>query len=259
MSPEPGFARLQAEFAASVRDPSLPPPAGLEARRLAVYREVFFNNVRDFLDAAFPVVKSLLPAPEWDALLRDFFAGHRAQSPYFRDIPLEFRQWLERCRGECLASRPWLAELLHYEWAELAADCAEVEPDPAACTGDLLAGLPLPRRATWPLAYRWPVHALGPGSPPAATPPAAPTFLLLWRDAAGVVHRREVTALAARLLELLLQGQGGNGRALLEALALEAGLDGAAMAPFVERGAALLEELQEEGLILGVRCDNRSR
>lgn len=259
MPSEPGFGRLQAEMAAWIRDPALPPPAGLERRRIAIYRELFFNNVRDFVETAFPVLRSLLPVSEWESLLQDFFARHRAQSPYFRDISLEFRQWLEGERAGWLAARPWAAELLHFEWAELAADCAEIESDPDGCAGDLLAGLPLPRRAIWPLAYRWPVHTLGPASPPAASPPATPTFLLLWRDDAGRVRQREASALAARLVELLLLGQGGSGRELLERLAAEAGCSGPALAPFVESGAALLEELQREGLILGIRCDNRRR
>lgn len=258
MSSESRLARLQAEFASCVRDPALPLPAGLEARRLAIYRELLFNNVRDFVDAAFPVLKSLLSSGEWESLLRDFLARHRAQSPYFRDIPLEFRQWLEVGRADWLAARPWAVELLHYEWAALAADAADVGPDPEHEAGDLLAGLPVVRRASWPLAYRWPVHTLGPASPPAAAP-AAPTFLLLWRDDDGVVHQREVTALAARLVELLQQGGAGSGRELLGLLATESGHAGPALAPFVESGAALLQELQGEGLILGIRCDNRRR
>lgn len=259
MATDAGFAGRQAALTAWLRDPSRPAPAGMEPRRLALYRELFFNNVRDFVETAYPVLKSLLPAREWDTLLLGFFAEHRAQSPYFRDISLEFRHWLESARGDWLASRPWVVELVHYEWAELAADCAELPSEPECTAGDLLAGRPVLRGALWPLAYRWPVHALGAGALPAATPPVAPTFLLLWRDGEGAVRRREVTALAARLVELLQQDDGRSGQALLAVLAEEAGLDGAAADALATAGAALLEELREEGLILGIRCDNRDR
>lgn len=259
MTTEPGFAERQALLAACLRDPSRPPPAGMESRRLALYRELFFNNVRDFVETAYPVLKSLLPAAEWTALVQGFYAEHRAQSPYFRDISLEFRQWLEAARGDWLAQRPWATELLHFEWAELAADFAEVPCEPAWSAGDLLDGRPVLRGALWPLAYRWPVHALGPRALPAAMPPPAPTFLLLWRDGEGAVRRREVGALAARLVESLQQDDGRSGREVLAALAAEAGATGAAREALAATGAGLLEELREEGLILGIRCDNPGR
>lgn len=253
MPAEPRFARLQAELAAWVRDPSQPAPAGIEPRRLAIYRELFFNNVRDFVETAFPVAKSLLPAPEWDALVRDFFALHRPGSPYFRDISLAFRQWLEAARADWLQARPWLTELLHYEWAELAADCAEAGDTPAHVAGDLLAGVPVLRAATWVLAYRWPVHLLGPEALPSAEPPPTPTFLLLWRDDSGEVRQLETSPLAARLVALLQEAPAPGG-ALLEALAAEAGLAEAGLAPFVSAGAQVLQELQEQGLIPGIHC-----
>lgn len=252
MPAEPRFARLQAELAAWVRDPSRPAPAGLEPRRLAIYRELFLNNVRDFVETAFPVARSLLPAPEWEALVTDFFALHRPASPYFRDISLAFRDWLAEARGDWLAARPWLAELLHYEWAELAADCAEAGATEAHEDGDLLAGVPVLRAATWALAYRWPVHRLGPAAPPAPEPPAQPTCLLLWRDDDGAVRQMEASPLAARLVELR-QAAPATGRALLEALAAEAGIAGEQLPPFVSAGAAVLQELREQGLIAGIR------
>ena len=47
---------LQLAFAAHIRDPqNRPAPAGIEDRRMAIYRELFFNNVRDLLGRGFPV------------------------------------------------------------------------------------------------------------------------------------------------------------------------------------------------------------
>lgn len=256
MPAESGFQDLQVELAAWVRDPSRPLPAGMEARRLAIYRELFFNNVRDFVETAYPVLKGLLPVAEWEGLVQAFFRDHRAQSPYFRDISLEFRHWLESARPTWLAARPWATELLHYEWAELAADCAETLPQPAFLpAGDLLSGIPVLRAAVWPLVYRWPVHAFGPASPPANEAPAEPSCLVLWRDDGGLVRRVEATPMVARLVELLLQALPVSGRALLQGLARETGCLEEGVPAFVEAGAALLEELRGQGLILGIRCD----
>lgn len=252
---DPGFAAVQDAFTAWVRDPSRPPPAGIEPRRLAIYRELFFNNVCDFVATAYPVLKSLLPAAEWDGLTQAFFREHRAQSPYFRDISLAFRQWLEGSRPQWLAERPWAVELLHFEWAELAADCAVTAPEQPARPGDLLEGVPVLRQALWPLAYRWPVHTFAADRPPAGEPPPASTFLLLWRDDEGRVQPLEASALACRLVERLQAGPA-TGRAALVALAAEAGYGEDALPGFLAGGRALLEDLQDRGLILGVGGDN---
>ena len=46
----PEFIRKQFEFAAHIRDPeNNPVPDNIEDRRMAIYRELFFNNVEDFM------------------------------------------------------------------------------------------------------------------------------------------------------------------------------------------------------------------
>ena len=43
----PDFRQVQREFAAHLRDPANnPAPGNIEERRLAIYRELFFNNVK---------------------------------------------------------------------------------------------------------------------------------------------------------------------------------------------------------------------
>lgn len=250
------FQVLQRQMTDWLREPEARPAPDVERRRLDIYRELLFNNVSDFVETAYPRLKSLLPDAEWTGLLRDFFAEHRAQSPYFRDISLEFRNWLEACRPDWLATRPWAVELLHYEWVELAADCAETPPDPPCqVEGDLLAGMPCLRQALWPLLYRWPVHRLGPEQPPAETPPAQPTCLLVFRADDDRVDLLEVNPLSARLVELLQQPALRSGRQVLERLAAESGHAGERLDGFVAAGAGLLQELRDRGVIRGTRLD----
>jgi hypothetical protein len=250
------FQAVQKQMTDWLREPDRQPAPDVELRRLNIYRELFFNNVSDFVEAAYPVLKSLLPAPEWQALLRDFFAEHRARSPYFRDISAEFRQWMESARADWLAARPWAAELLHYEWVELAADCAETPPEPPCQPeGDLLAGIPCLRQAVWPLVYRWPVHRMGPESPPTDEPPAGLTCLLVFRDDADHVDLLEINPLSARLVELMQQSSWQSGRELLDALAAEAGYGEAAPESFLAAGLDLLQQLRVRGVIRGTRLD----
>ena len=50
MAELPEFKQKLYAFAGHIRDPdNVPPPEGIEERRMAVYRELFFNNVKGFL------------------------------------------------------------------------------------------------------------------------------------------------------------------------------------------------------------------
>jgi uncharacterized protein len=249
------FRTLQYEMTQWLREPGLMPAPAVEMRRLEIYRELIHNNIRDFVETAYPVLKSLLPPTEWDYLLKRFVAEHRAQSPYFRDISLEFRQWMEASRPEWLAAHPWAQELMHFEWVELAADCMEVPPDTTAVSpeGDLLAGIPCLREALWPLVYRWPVHELGPAHPPSADAPDQPSCLLVFRDDDEVVDMLVVHPLSARLVELLQAGEARSGRQLLWQLATETAVADAARESFVDAGAGLLADLRQRGVIRGTR------
>jgi len=247
------FQQMQKQMTDWLREPDRQPAPAVEQRRLDIYRELFFNNVRGFVENAYPVLKSLLPEAEWDELVRDFFAEHRCQSPYFRDISLEFRTWMEAARADFLAAKPWAQELLHYEWVELAAECAANDDEQVIINhdGDMLAELPMVGACVWPLVYRWPVHALNPDNLPATHPPELPTCLIVYRDDEDTVRFLEVNALTARLVELLQQDGNRSGREVLEQLASEAGYADAGA--FVTAGASLLADLRAQGIVRGTR------
>ena len=120
----------QAAFAAHIRDPDgTPPPADVEPRRMAVYAELFFNNVEGLLAANFPVLRGLYEARDWRRLARDFYREHRSHTPLFTELAREFIRYLQE-RGERDAGDPpFLAELAHYEWSELAVGGGEVLMD----------------------------------------------------------------------------------------------------------------------------------
>lgn len=208
------LAEQQRAFAAHLRDPErAPPPAGIEPRRLAIYRDLFFNNLADLLGGAFPVARRILGAEPWKRLIRAFYAGHHAHTPYFLELPREFLEWLQARTERPGDEPPFLDELAHYEWVELALAVSEEElpaagPLPASPLDAPLAVSPL----AWPLAYRWPVHRLAPDFQP-AEPPAVPTFIVVYRDRSDAVQFLEVGAETARLLDALEQAPGSTARA----------------------------------------------
>jgi hypothetical protein len=253
-------ARLHAQqtaFAAHLRDPATAPaPAGIEERRLQIYRELFYNNIDSLLAGNFPVIRALRGDDAWHALVRDFYREHRSHTPLFPEIGREFLRHLESRQQADAGDPPFLLELAHYEWVELAlslddADLAALDVDR---DGDLLDGVPLPSPLAWPLAYRWPVHRIAATYQP-DTPPEHPTFLLVLRDRSDEVRFKQIDALAYTLLQALHENlqrepaERSNGRDLLQRLAQQLGSDTEDM--FLANGAALLRQLHERDAILG--------
>jgi uncharacterized protein len=238
----------QLELTRHLRDPQhVPPPAGIEDRRVAIYRELLFNNIESLLAGNFPVLRQLLGDADWIGLVRAFYRDHRCQTPLFPEIAREFLRYLESLPE---LQPPFLHELAHYEWIELALQIAEarideVEHDPI---GDLLDGAPVLSPLAWPLAYRWPVHKLGPAFQP-AEPPATPTLLLVRREVDGNVRFSELSPLAFRLIQRLGEYPALSGRAQLVAQAQEA--NAAAIETFVADGARLLQQFRDSGVVLG--------
>lgn len=252
------FRAVQYAFAAHLRDPlAHPAPPGVEERRLAIYRDLFFNNIEGFASGFFPVLRSLYRVEDWQALVRDFFARHRCRTPYFLEIAEEFLRYLAEERAPQPCDPPWARELAHYEWLELVVDVAEEEIpasgyDPA---GDLLAGVPLLTPVLVIGAYHWPVQQLttDPASQAAmpSAPLATPVFVAVYRDRADAVRFLELSAAAARLLDLLRAGPQQTGNQLTQRMVAE--LPQSDPAAVVAGARDLLALLRARDIVLGSR------
>lgn len=245
------LASLQRRFAAHLRDPQgNPPPEGIEDRRLAIYRRLFFNNIENFLSNAFPVLHSLYTAPDWQRLCRAFFARHQSQGPQFWHIAGEFLSFLDHEYEPGDSDPPFLLELAHYEWIELIL-AIDASPRPLGFDpqGELLAGAPV--LAPWArvLSYRYPVHLIGPDHQP-ASPPEEATHLVVWRRPDDEIGFLQINALTARLLAAIEHQPERSGRDHLEELAALVGMPAAQMAGF---GLDILTDLHARGVILGTR------
>jgi hypothetical protein len=249
----PDFIRRQYEFTAHIRDPEhRPAPADVEDRRMGIYRELFYNNVEDFIAGTFPVTRRVLDDAAWHALIRDYFNRHRSHTPLFLEMPREFLNYLENERGEHPEDPPFLKELAHYEWVELALSVAEerLGPEQFDPEGDLMTGRPVLSPLAWPLAYRYPVHRIGPDFQPDA-PGDTPTCLVVYRDHRDEVGFIEINRVTKRLLELIDSGTDATGEALLLAIAQE--LSHPQPAVVVQGGREIFNRLHEKGIIPGTR------
>ena len=251
--------RLQRAFAAHIRDPGRnPAPDDVEDRRMAIYRRLFFNNISSLLEKNFPVLRSLYDDAAWSRLMREFYAEHRAQTPLFPEIAKEFLRYLQDLRGIRAGDPPFLLELAHYEWVELALTLDEREPadpntdpstDPHADThGDLLQGRPVLSPLTWALSYRYPVHRIRKDFQP-TEPPGQATHLLVWRDRKYRVRFMQLNEVTRLLLERLREQPNRSGRELLEEVAATIGHSDPDTV--VAAGMRVLAELRERDVLLG--------
>ncbi len=249
----PDFQRVQYAFSAHVRDPEAnAPPADLEDRRMAIYRNLFYNNIQGFLASGFPVLRKLYSDDAWHRMARDFFAHHKSHTPYFPEISQEFLKYLQEERDPQPEDPPFLAELAHYEWVELALSVSEDEPDWEKIDpdGDLLQGCPALSPLAWLLSYHYPVHRISPEFRPDKCG-EQPIYLLVYRDAQDKLDFMELNPVTARLVILMRDLPERTGHELLKQIADE--LDHQQPEQVIQGGVQTLAQLHEFGVVLGTR------
>jgi hypothetical protein len=241
------FKARQREFAAYIRDPgNNPAPADVREQRMSMYRELFFNNIEGFLSGNFPVLRKILTDRQWFALAQDFYATHSCKTPYFLEIPEEFLDYLQNERDNP-DDLPFLLELAHYEWVEMALSIAKEEP---VVNQQSLENLP--ERAVvlsplaWPLVYQYPVQKIGPAFLPLAAP-KQPTFLIVYRNREDDVNFIEITPITYRLLEIVQEHESLLAGDCLKQVAEES--NHADPEFIIAGGLLILKELAEKTII----------
>ena len=245
------YKQTQYAFAAHIRDPQQHPcPPDVEDRRMNIYRELFYNNVESFMAGSFPVLRQIMTDAQWHPLIREYFSRHKAKTPLFPEMPREFLQYLQEEREPDDDDPPFLLELAHYEWVELALSLADEENNTDQITpdGDLLTEHPVLSSLAWPLRYHYPVHQIGPDYQP-DKPSDVSTFIVVYRNRNDEVGFLEINPVTARLLQLLSEHPTESGRRLLEQIATE--INHTNPETVVQGGLAILQDLQARDIILG--------
>jgi len=242
------FSAKQHEFAAYIRDPEHnPAPDDVNEQRMAMYRELFFNNINSFLSSNFPVLRAILDDAQWFELAQDFFARHRSVSPHFSAIPEEFLDYLQNERNHP-GDFPFMLELAHYEWVEMALSIAKEEPvtnKPPAVDNLLNKHISLSPLA-WPLAYQYPVQKISPNFLP-TEPTGQPTCLIVYRNSDDVVNFIEITPITYRLLAILQERESLLTETCLRRIADESRHPNPEL--IISGGLQILKDLAEKNII----------
>lgn len=253
MADQPDFREIQYAFAKHIRDPeNNPPPTDAEDRRMAIYRELFFNNLRNLIGQTFPVLKKLHSKGKWESFIREFMVRHEASTPYFLEIPQEFLKFLQEEHVADDSDFPFLIELAHYEWVELALSVTDEENDMTGVNseGDLLDGIPVKSRLAWMFAYQFPVHRISTDYIP-TEPGEQPTFLAVCRKSSEDMDFMELNPVTARLLEMIDANESDTGRKLLTQLAGEISFPDTDK--LIAHGHDAMQEMRDAEILIGVK------
>lgn len=249
---EPSFKEIQYAFTQHVRNPDKHPrPEDVEARRMNIYNELLYNNVEDFMATGFPVLHEICREEKWQRMIRDYFEHHHATTPLFQEMPREFLVYLEHERKTEEDDFPFMLELAHYEWVELALSVSDTEinlgnidPD-----GELLEGIPVLSPLAWPLSYNYQVHKISTDFLP-ETPDEQATHLVVYRDRQDDVHFLEINAVTAQMLHMISEETQLTSKQILTHIAEQ--LNHPNPEVVIQGGLQILHDLKTRDVILGV-------
>lgn len=216
--------------------------------RMLVYRTLVHNRLRgttaEFLVRTLARLGKARFHADFDA-----FVEHQApRSPYLRDVPIEFVEWVEPRWAADPEVPGYLTDLARHELLDFA-----VRNDPRGGEPPTEVPLALDRAlrfdgATRLVRYDFAVHRLPRGKGDRTEPDAEPTRLLAYRDAEHKARYLALSPFADALLHaLVLERQAVQPALVAAAAALGEPLDDDKLGS----AAQLLADLAERGVCLG--------
>ncbi|OCW96589.1 DUF2063 domain-containing protein [Alishewanella sp. HH-ZS] len=243
----PNLQQTQLAFARAIRHPQEPyAEQTVPTARLQIYQQLFFNNVSGFIDNAFPVLSTLYQPDAWLSLKQRFFADYRCHSPYFLHIAQQFVDFLQQYQPAA-ADPPFLAELAHYEWAELyVGTLAVTSAQQAVIPAQLMSARLRLTEASLLAVYQYPVQHLSPDYQ--VNEPGPGQAFLIYRDWQDEVIFVQLNQASLLLLHLLTEQPGQTLPQLTASLAPQ--LAPYSAAQLTEFALPLLTELAVKGALL---------
>ncbi len=240
------FDDVQRQMTQFLRDPEQQtPPDGIETRRLKVYQELIYNNIENFISNGFPVLRTLLDDETWHFWVRRFIKEHQCHSPLFLDISQEFLQFIESLEQEL--PYPFMLELAHYEWVELALWSSTIDESYQLTTAFKSNAKANLSQNAWLLAYSYPVHQISTDYIP-KEPAAQPVTLMVYRNKQDQVKFSQLTPATFALGQLIEAGEMTLGE-IIKQLAQQMRLEPAIVEAEVKN---IISDWSEKGIILSI-------
>lgn len=233
--------------AQGVEGDDLPAMLAVGAERMLVYRKLVHNRLRNTISEFIERTVARLGWPRFRRDFEEFVELCAPTSPYLRDVPTEFVEWVEPRWAADPEVPAWMIELARHELLDY-----EVRNDPRG--GEPESGLPLaldrPLRFDGTarlVRYAHAVHRLPHAKGDRTEPDAEPTPLLVYRDTEHKARYLALTPFADALVRELLERKAVQPALLDAAAAIGEPLDDEKLAT----AAQLLADLAERRVCLG--------
>lgn len=79
-----------------------------------------FHVAEEAINAAYPLTKNLLAEREWTVVVKDFYRSGAMESPQLWRMPEALIAFVDKNYAQLQRKYPFLLELMHFEWAEIA-------------------------------------------------------------------------------------------------------------------------------------------
>ncbi|MEN9617983.1 MAG: hypothetical protein RL406_220 [Pseudomonadota bacterium] len=240
------FRQFQFALARHLRDPlGVPAPAGVAVSDAATCTQDMVKHVREVLEPAFPVTHALLGDAMWEHAVRLFLKDAHPHSPWASTTQ---RAFLDHVRESSDMQRlpAWLQDLAHFEWLQNAVSNTPVSWPVCDANADVMHHPVVLNPTHVEAAYEWPVHGIDTEHQPSHM---QSTYVSMLRDKDDVLHVFDSSVFRGQLIDLLRDGQTGE----QAFMALAMWLSHPEPEAFVREGAAVMAQLQREGIVLGAR------
>ncbi len=241
--------RIQSALAVYCRTGELKPIEGARTDRLHHYRRLVSNVIGSTLEGAYPLTRQILADEVWDQLVDDFFQNHDASSAQIWKMPFEFYEYCLSNNYSEKLNRPYLDDLLYFEWIEIHVHTMPDQVIPEyRQLGDLLTDELIINPEYMLLHLEYPVHKL-----PAAELEAnkGNYYVLVFREQQNLTVRfMELSAGFALLFKKLSQGGIIAKQALFDTGRQLKITDEQIL---IQLGLPFLNDLYAQGIILGFK------
>ena len=248
-----GFKDWQYSLTRHIRDPkNVSPPAGVEDRRLKIYRDLVYNGIEGFLNYSFPVLYKITKNTIWHAMVQDYVLSHQSHNPALIRMPLEFLQYLDNTRSNNPKYPDFILDLAYYEWSEssLFMDSREIDMTGIDVDGDLLAGVPALNPIIIAQTFSYPVYLISIDYVPIQRADE-PCYLLMYRRKDDTVNYLELNAVSARLVDCMQANTDATGLQLLQKIAAELGHQNPQIV--IDAGFEIMRQMHDRDILLGTQ------
>ncbi len=175
--------------------------------RLLAYRALVHNRIRNVIDDWIPRTVSRLGPARFRADVSRFIASTGPRSPYLREVPAEFVDWVAPQWTRDPDLPPFLVDLARYELLR-----HDVRNDPRGEEVDSGEKLEL----DWPirtnstgtvLTFDWAVHRLPKDRSDRSEPARGPVHLVVFRNRNDAMMYKQLDAFEAQLVTRVLAGE----------------------------------------------------